>query len=159
MVREKASWFDAAAFAGSSRCLHLGGVVNIDFIACEPILLVLIRQRGVHKVCHILVGMSITAPNDSTLSMFGRELAVRVAGLLDDIRSVLLLTFIFIDPFTSRVPLSLSIFRFLDILDIAYCIELHCLRVPTLIKIRHTYVGILGQLGHHQIDDFGAEPS
>ena len=139
--------------------MHLGGVVHVDFIACEPILLGLIRQRGVHKVCHILVGMSITATNDSTLSMFGRELAVRVAGLLDDIRSVLLLTFIFIDPFASRVPLSLCLFRLLDILDIANCIELHVLRVSTFLKIRHTYVRILGQLRHHKIDDFRAEPS
>ena len=158
LIREKASWFDAAAFAGSSWCLHFSGVVNVDFIACEPILLVLIRKRGVHKVCHISVGTGITTANYRTISMLGRELAVCGAGLLDDIRSVLLLAFIFINPFTSRIPLSLCLFRYLGIiLSLICCIKLHWGRVPiALLKVRHTYVRIFWQFGHHEIDDLGA---
>ena len=159
LIREEASRFDAAAFARSSWRLHLGSIINVDFVACKPILLRLIRKRGVHKVCHIFVGISLTATNLSALSMFGREFTVRVAGLFDNIWSVLLLTSIFIDPFTSRIPLSLWFFRFLAFHSLVYCIELLWFRVPTLLKIRHAYVRIFWQLGHHEIDNLRAGPS
>ena len=151
LIRENASWSDAAAFAGSSWCLHFSGVVDVDFIACEPILLVLIRKRGVHKVCHISVGTSITTAHYRTFSMRSRELAVCGAGLLDDIRSVPLLAFIFINPFTSGIPLSLCLFRYLGIiLSLVCCIKLNGGRITgTLLKVRHTHVRIFRQFGHH----------
>ena len=153
LVREKASLFHAAAFAGSGWSLHSGGIVNVDLIACEPILLVLIREWRIHKVCHISIGIAI-ATNYSTLSMFGRELAVRVSGLFDDIRSVLLLTLILINPFTSRISLSLNsiIHSFRGGNFFTSWIDCHWFRVPTLFSIRHAYICILWQFGHHEID-------
>ena len=42
MVREEASLFKAAAFTGPSRSLQFDGVIRLEVIASEPILLVLI---------------------------------------------------------------------------------------------------------------------
>ena len=152
MVREEASLFKAAAFTGPSRSLQFDGVIRLEVIASEPILLVLIWKLWIHEVCHISIGFSVTTTNYS--AVFGhlcRELAVCISGLFDDIRSVVPLTLIIIDPSPPRWLLWLRFNQFL--VTFALSVKLNLMWFATLFEAWHSDVSVLCQFRHHEIDD------